>query len=123
MTEPLIPWSGGKSYRLPFIGELLDQLDCSKLSYVEAMIGGGAPFWEFGHRFRTRAISDISPDLLALYQTVKHDPEELIELLMEPRFYYISSKDSRSLANYRAIQCSDPTDRLGFVIVHGLAVV
>jgi DNA adenine methylase len=112
VTAPLVPWSGGKTYRLPLIGELLDQVDCSELSYVDPMVGGGATFWEYGHRFRTRAIGDISLDLVALYRVVKFEPDALIELLTEPRFHYRSSKDALSVANYRAVQGSTPPNRL-----------
>lgn len=112
MTRPLVPWSGGKRYRLALIGELLDQVDCTTLSYVDAMVGGGAPFWEYGRRFRTRAIGDVSRELIALYQTVKTEPEALIKLLKEPRFYYIGSKDAVSVTNYKAIQRSEPVNQL-----------
>ena len=34
MTKPLVPWSGGRTYRLPFLQNLLDQVDCSELAYI-----------------------------------------------------------------------------------------
>jgi DNA adenine methylase len=76
------------------------------------MVGGAAPFWAFGHRFRTRAIGDSSPDLIALYRAVKDRPEELITLLSQGRFLYVSSMDPWSRSNYVAIQQSDPADQL-----------
>jgi DNA adenine methylase len=112
MARPLVSWSGGKTYRLPFIEQLLAQVHCSQLSYVDPMVGGGAPFWAFGDRFRTRAIGDKSCDLVTLYRVVKESPEALIKMLTEDRFYYISSKDCISEMNYRVIQLSTPTEPL-----------
>jgi site-specific DNA-adenine methylase len=36
---------------------------------------GGASFFDIGHRSKSRAISDISPELISVYEVVKTDVE------------------------------------------------
>ena len=76
MAEPILKWAGGKR-------QLLDALYArvpeSYDRYHEPFVGGGALFFDLEPDDGT--INDANPRLVSLYETVRDDPEGLIERL------------------------------------------
>ncbi len=75
---PFIPWVGGKRQLLP---ELTARLPLSIQDYHEPFIGAGALFFELKSLKRVQGrsfISDINPDLVLCYKTIKENPKELL---------------------------------------------
>lgn len=101
-AKPFIKWAGGK-------GQLLQTIECflpEKLSrmenvtYIEPFIGGGAMLFFMLQRFQniSRAvINDINSNLVAVYKTVRDNPEMLIKGLsaIQREYYAIDSEEKR----------------------------
>ncbi len=77
---PILKWAGGKRQ---IIGELTDRLPPYFYTYREPFLGGGALFFKLCElRGAVRSvISDINPDLIALYQIIRDQKDELISYL------------------------------------------
>ena len=88
--KPILKSPGGKSYRLSFVRYLLADFPCDRFRYWELMVGGGAIFFDVGHRFKQRAISDKNPDIINLYEVVKTDVEALIAELQCVSYFYLN---------------------------------
>jgi len=73
------------------------------------MVGGGAIFFDVGPRFKSRAISDISPELINVYEVVKTDVEGLIAELQNGSYFFISKSDPATATNYRRIRDWNPS--------------
>ena len=78
-TFPIVKWAGGKT-------QLLDRLD--KLipkvfnRYFEPFLGGGALFYDLARNRQFIAyLSDINQELINVYEVVKSNVEELIDIL------------------------------------------
>lgn len=78
-AKPFIKWAGGKRQLLP---ELLKYVPDEFNNYFEPFLGGGALFWEVGHRAKGSAfLSDMNEVLTITYRVVKEDVEKLITIL------------------------------------------
>jgi DNA adenine methylase len=93
IPKPFIKWAGGKRQ---IIKELTDSLPKNYNRYFEPFIGGGALF--FAIRPKNAYISDINPELINLYNTVKNNTHSLIKDLRrykntETEFYKIRNLD------------------------------
>ena len=93
IPKPFIKWAGGKRQ---IIKELTDSLPKNYNRYFEPFIGGGALF--FAVRPKNAYISDINPELINLYNTVKNNTHSLIKDLLrykntETEFYKIRNLD------------------------------
>ena len=93
IPKPFIKWAGGKRQ---IIKELTDSLPKNYNRYFEPFIGGGALF--FAVRPKNAYISDINPELINLYNTVKNNTHSLIKDLLrykntETEFYRIRNLD------------------------------
>ena len=93
IPKPFIKWAGGKRQ---IIKELTDSLPKNYNRYFEPFIGGGALF--FAVRPKNAYISDINPELINLYNTVKNNTHSLIKDLRrykntETEFYKIRNLD------------------------------
>lgn len=88
--RPFLKWAGGKS-RL--IKQYVDYFPhrSKYRNYYEPFLGGGAVFFHL--QPPTAVLSDVNPDLIATYSSVKNNLEELISKLKEHDFYH--SRDSR----------------------------
>ena len=80
--KPVLKWAGGK-------GQLLDQIEPKlplKLKmggikrYIEPFVGGGAVFFDIYNKYQIQEayLFDINPELVILYNVIKHNVEELI---------------------------------------------
>lgn len=87
-AKPFIKWVGGKS-------QLIEQLDIQlpadfgnweNVTYIEPFVGGGAMLFYMLQRYpniKYALINDINPDLVNCYRTVRDNPEQLIESLID----------------------------------------
>ena len=84
-AKPILKWAGGKTQILEeIINRLPNELHKNKiLRYIEPFVGGGAVFFYIASHFPTveLIISDINPELILLYKTIKENVEELIRIL------------------------------------------
>ena len=75
--KPIIKWLGGKTQLLQKIHELMPPgFDSNKNMYYEPFLGGAAVLLDINP---TQAIvSDINPELINVYQQIKHNVELVI---------------------------------------------
>ena len=88
---PFVKWVGGKRqlldkirYYYPF------QHHTSISKYVEPFVGGGAVLFDILNTFHLKEVyvSDINPDLILAYKTIRDTPYELIDLLSQYQHEY-----------------------------------
>lgn len=101
-AKPFIKWVGGKS-------QLIEQLDAqlpadfdnwNDATYIEPFVGGGAMLFYMLQRYPNithAVINDVNPDLTTCYETVRDNPEELIESLydIQNAYYALLSEEAR----------------------------
>lgn len=84
MAKPILKWAGGKRQILDAIVEAFPPEE--KIgSYHEPFFGGGAVFFDEGHKYGPGSINDINERLINLYRIVQ-DPKrksQLIKILKE----------------------------------------
>lgn len=97
-AKPFIKWVGGK-------GQLIEQLDAflpadfdkwQKVRYVEPFIGGGAMLFYMLQQYpniTSAVLSDINPDLVKCYLTIRDCPKELVEALKDLEQRYLPLSD------------------------------
>lgn len=73
MTNPIIPWMGGKSRLADKILPLFPKHTC----YVEVFAGGAAMFFK-KEPCKAEVLNDINGELVNLYRVVKHHLEEFV---------------------------------------------
>lgn len=100
-TSPFVKWAGGKTQLL----DRLDKLIPSKFNrYFEPFLGGGALFYHLTSERNLRFVaylSDINRELINVYQVVKSNVDELIDILKaykkeyhrEPQNFYRKLRD------------------------------
>ncbi len=80
MAKPILKWAGGKRQILPEIrGCLPPESECNR--YHEPFFGGGALFFDTAPHPECSTINDINNRLMNFYKQVKHNPDELIDVL------------------------------------------
>lgn len=94
--HPFLKWAGGKRQLIPQIEPYLPK---EVLEYFEPFVGGGALF--FYLLPNTATLMDINPELVNVYQVIKSNVMELIELLKHHRneesyFYELRCQDRRA---------------------------
>lgn len=89
-AEPILKWAGGKSRLMPELVRRLPSATQWTGRYFEPFIGGAAVFLHL--QPRGAVLSDVNPELVHLYTTVRDDVEALIEDLgrhtYERQYYY-----------------------------------
>lgn len=97
-AAPFLKWAGGK-------GRLLGQYQAffpKRFSrYYEPFVGAGAVFFHLAPKHAV--LSDTNPDLVACYQVLKHDVDDLVELLRMYRhdkdfYYHVRELDAATLS-------------------------
>ena len=96
-VKPIVKWAGGK-------GQLLEQIKAAYppglgdviTKYAEPFIGGAAVLFDILSRYCMEQvyISDVNRELVHLYQTVRDNHTELIEILSNLQNDHISRGDS-----------------------------
>ena len=74
MSNPVIPWMGGKRRLARHLLPLFPLHEC----YVEAFAGGAALFFKRPVPAKTEVLNDLNGDLVCLYRVVQHYLEEFI---------------------------------------------
>ena len=101
-AKPFIKWVGGKS-------QLIEQLDAQlpadfgnweNVTYIEPFVGGGAMLFymlQCYPNIQHAIINDINPDLATCYRTVRDNPNQLIESLIdiESAYFALQSEEGR----------------------------
>jgi DNA adenine methylase len=88
--RPILKWAGGKKGALKRLRTHFPQ---SFERYLEPFLGGGAVFLSITKPMPA-LLNDSNPELIHLYQTVRNEPERLMEelnrlrALYSPEFYY-----------------------------------
>ena len=86
-ARPFLKWAGGKRQLLEqlqtYLPTGLENGDLSR--YVEPFVGSGALFFKVIQTYPVQEclIADVNPELILVYETVKHDVEGLIDQLAE----------------------------------------
>lgn len=94
VCKPFLKWVGGKT-------QLLKRLDSAlhpslklgeKRTYIEPFVGGGAVFFHVAQRYPIEriVISDLNPELVTAYRTIKIEPDEVIRQLKQMQHEYFS---------------------------------
>lgn len=76
LVNPILKWVGGKRQLL---SDILPLIPTSYTTYVEPFVGGGAVFFEL--QPSKAIINDYNSELINVYEVVRDNPEELIEVL------------------------------------------
>ncbi len=74
MTNPIIPWMGGKRRLADRLLPLFPQHEC----YVELFAGGAALFFMRPMPARCEVLNDVNGELVNLYRVVQHHLEEFV---------------------------------------------
>lgn len=103
--KPVVKWAGGKS---KLIKQLSSYLPKYFNNYHEPFLGGAALFFylapEINQRKATAYLSDLTEELINLYQVIQNNVEELIETAKthkyEKEYYYkIRALDPSTMTN------------------------
>ena len=97
MPVPVVKWAGGKRQLLKYIHEMMPE---RYGNYYEPFIGGGAVLFDLmpEHAY----ISDINEALICMYQTIRNQPEELMDILhqYDLRIQAADAKDEQKAIYY-----------------------
>jgi DNA adenine methylase len=77
-SKPFVKWVGGKR---SLIHAILPRLPETFKTYYEPFVGGGALYFAIADKISRAVLSDINPELITTYQTIKNQPERLIHAL------------------------------------------
>lgn len=83
-AKPFLKWAGGKRNLIP---ELEKYVPTTIFDYYEPFLGGGALFFHLSDRINNAYLSDINTKLIITYNTIKYNPEKVIELLTTDKLY------------------------------------
>ena len=99
--KPFVKWAGGKRQLLPIIAKHIPQ---KFERYFEPFLGGGAVFFNLVSQGRDAKwfVSDLNPDLILSYVTIRDKVKELISSLeshsesyfRDPTSYYYKIRES-----------------------------
>ncbi|WP_374018352.1 DNA adenine methylase [Paenibacillus thiaminolyticus] len=117
MLKPILKWAGGKRQLLPDIRRRLPRLDWSQAAYYEPFIGGAALLFDL---MPPRAcINDVNGELINLYETIRREPEALIDALRvhrnEESYYYEVRSWDRNLEEYAKLDAITRAARLVYL--------
>lgn len=74
MTNPIVPWMGGKRRLSKRLLSLFPEHEC----YVEVFAGGAALYFKREEPAKVEVLNDINGDLVNLYRVVQHHLEEFV---------------------------------------------
>jgi site-specific DNA-adenine methylase len=74
-SKPFVKWVGGKR---SLIHAIVPRLPETFKTYYEPFVGGGALYFALADKITRAVLSDINPELITTYQTIKNQPERLI---------------------------------------------
>lgn len=74
MTNPIVPWMGGKRRLSKRLLALFPNHEC----YVEVFAGGAALYFKREEPAKVEVLNDLNGDLVNLYRVVQHHLEEFV---------------------------------------------
>lgn len=92
MVKPIIKWIGGKTQSIKILSEYI-YLDKESL-YVEPFVGGGSVFLTL--QPQKCIISDINPNLMCMYKTIKEKCDDLCTYLSN---FILTYNDTQNMEN------------------------
>lgn len=102
--KPFLQWAGGKRNLLPEIKKYYC-FEEKKIKYVEPFVGAGAVLLDIltTKKVEKALITDISPELINCWNTIKTEPEKLLFFLTKykEKFQILENKDERKLLFYQ----------------------
>lgn len=111
LVAPVVKWVGGKRQLLNEITPLLPK---RITSYCEPFLGGGAVL--FSIRPSKAIVNDLNGDLMAVYETIRDDPESLIEDLKKhentAEYFYALRDMDRDKSIYQSMTKVERASRL-----------
>lgn len=91
-TFPFVKWAGGKTQLLDRLDELIPK---TFNRYFEPFLGGGALFYHLARNRRFIAyLSDINQELINVYEVVRSNVEELIDVLSAFKVEYYKAPEN-----------------------------
>ncbi len=112
ILSPIVKWVGGKRQLL---GDIESVIPKKFTTYVEPFVGGGALLFHI--QPKKAIINDFNEELINIYEVVKNQPNELIEILEEHErlnsedyFYYVRALDRKE--NYNEISQNERAARI-----------
>lgn len=78
--EPFVRWAGGKTWLIPHIPTIVENLQIEH--YHEPFLGGGAIYFSMEHKKKSY-LSDANSQLINAYIQVRDNPEDLIEIFTQ----------------------------------------
>ncbi|MBO3460637.1 DNA adenine methylase [Aetokthonos hydrillicola Thurmond2011] len=107
-AKPFLKWAGGKSQLLEQINTFFPQelMKGTIKKYIEPFVGGGAIFLYLAACYPIEEffISDINPELVLAYQTIKHNLKDLISVLSDIQKQYLSLNEEERKEYYYQIR-------------------
>ena len=102
MARPFLKWAGGKRQLLQEIESRLPEDFDKCTSYIEPFVGGGAVLFHLLEKrtFDEIHISDINPELVLCYRTLKSDAKSVIEHITKMIEGYPTDLDDREEVYY-----------------------
>lgn len=98
-AKPFLKWAGGKTQLIEQIKEQLpNNIEANQFTYIEPFVGSGAVlFWilEQYPNMERAIINDINQDLTNSYLTIKHNVQELIQILKKWETEYHNIAESQ----------------------------
>ncbi|AFY75396.1 DNA adenine methylase Dam [Synechococcus sp. PCC 7502] len=80
ILRPFLKWAGGKRQLLPVLRQYIPK-NFSSSTYFEPFVGAGALLFDL--QPKKAVINDANKELINCYQTIKDNPDELLELTRE----------------------------------------
>jgi DNA adenine methylase len=96
-----IKWAGGKSSLLT---ELDKYIPNNIETYYEPFLGGGSVFFHVANKVKKAYLSDVNPELVNTYNTVKSNVEDLIKDLSNIESEYLSLQDEKRKHLYLSLR-------------------
>jgi len=98
-AKPFLKWAGGKTQLIEQIKKQIPKnIETNGFTYIEPFVGSGAVlFWlleEFPN-LEKAIINDINQDLTNSYLTIKHNVQELIQILKKREIEYHSISENQ----------------------------
>jgi DNA adenine methylase len=100
-AKPFLKWAGGKSQLLSqFEAHYPPELKQGKIKrYIEPFLGGGAVFFDLAqtYDFGSVFLYDVNPELVLVYQVVKHYPDDLMAALeqLENKYHGLTHSERK----------------------------
>lgn len=90
--KPIIKWSGGKTWAIEYVRELITPEMLELGTYIEPFCGGAA--LALALQPKQVILGDLNSELINMYRVIKHNPDDLIsnlawmQLSHTPEYFY-----------------------------------